>query len=849
MLIVRENFILWIIMPDLTNFSLDPLSFWVGVVAATLLWWLIGRLKSYLPGLKNYLQKIYVYIQKRRAEGVAYHIKLAALRRSQTEHLAKCLFSLDDILIPPRLILPPTSGDPHEISEEIPVANQVLPYTPDFPEIIINFGGATISLAQAISKGANLVVIGSPGSGKTVALANLAAQIARGQIETADNNKSLNHTLPIFLHVLDLDFFQWNENSDPLEILSNALRLELPVSVKRQLGSVLQSTIEKGEVILLLDGFDELSVQQSDQYSDFLKRILVRYPTVQIVVTASPDHLDGLLSLGLYPVAISAWSIKDCRDFLYKWRNIWERKIISDVRGDSTAAYDGALLTGWLETENKIFSPLEWTLVVWGAFNGGLEGFGIHNALDSYIQWASRPFISRLTLEGLAFELFTKKICSQTYHDMDRFFSKFNPKNFLEKNTESNLQSQRNLNIRAETSFSQRTLNPLLERGLLREHSTGLIRFSNPLIAGYLASYSIENASPFSIAYSYWSIETSALQFLASRHTSSNWIDAAIQENYNPLYRRLLQAGRALRYSAQTQSWHGEFLKRTLMLIHDDRVLMPVKMRLLALLAFSNNLSLPGLFRQLLNSPKREVRFLSILGLGVLGEIRSTNDIAKLISDPDSGIRSAACLALSLSTHSQITQLKQDILHQGDEVQRRIIAESFALLPPDGPEILVNALSSQDILTRRAAVAGLSRIREEWVIKLLEKTAIEDGQWVVKNAALQAAERLKDISRFAPLPYIPAAESSWLISFASRHGLGIPAGDPAMDMLLFALNDGTLEEKTAAAEYLQGFPNREVVQELLKSYQTTSDEKLQEKSYLALSYLLSSNIAGINQTG
>ncbi len=837
-------------MPDLTNFSLDPLSFWIGVATATVLWWLTGKLKSQIPGFRNYFHKIFAYVQKRRAAGVAYHIKLATLRRAQTEHLAKCLFSLDEILIPPRLILPPIPGDPKGIPQAIPVTDQFLPYVPEFPELTANFGGTTISLSQALSKGANLVLIGCSGSGKTVALANLAAQIARGQTDTNDD-KSSNRTLPIFLHVLDLDFSRQDGDSDPLGILTDALEPELSMFTRRRLGPFLQNAIEKGEAILLLDGFDELSTQQAGQYSKFLRNTLTKYPFMQIVVTASPDYLDDLLVLGLYPVAMAAWSTEDRRDFLYKWKKIWEREIKPEISGGSKALINyGELLTGWLEAENKIFSPLEWTLLVWGAFNGELGGFGIHQALDSHINWASHPFTPRLALEGLAYEAYMKGVNSQTYDEVENFFAKFHPKNFPAGNTENNLQAQsiHNKRIKKITS-SQRAVDSLLERGILQEHKTGRVRFSNPLIAGYLASHALGDDTQFSNTQSFWSIEISALQFWASKRNVSHWIDAAIQEKDDPIYRKLLQAGRALKYSPPALKWHGEFLKQVLILMHDDRVYMPIKIRLLAMLILSNDPSLPALFRQLLNSTKREMRFLSVLGLGALGEIRSTNDIAKLVSDPDSRIRAAVCLAISSSKYPHIMQVKQEILRQGDENQRLIVAESLALQPPEGHEILVNALTSQDILTRRAAVAGLSRIKEEWTIGLLEKIAIEDGQWVVKNAALQGAEGLKNLSRFAPPPYTPPAESPWLISFASRHGHGIPAGDPAMDMLLFALNAGSTEEKIAAADYLKGFPNREVIQELLKTLQTASEETLQEKSYLALNFLLSSGTAISNQTG
>ena len=48
-----------------------------------------------------------------------------------------------------------------------------LPYLPAWPELAAIYNTATLTLGQALSGGMNLVIIGQPGIGKTVALAHL----------------------------------------------------------------------------------------------------------------------------------------------------------------------------------------------------------------------------------------------------------------------------------------------------------------------------------------------------------------------------------------------------------------------------------------------------------------------------------------------------------------------------------------------------------------------------------------------------------------------------------------------------------------------------------------------------
>jgi hypothetical protein len=47
------------------------------------------------------------------------------------------------------------------------------------------------------------------------------------------------------------------------------------------------------------------------------------------------------------------------------------------------------------------------------------------------------------------------------------------------------------------------------------------------------------------------------------------------------------------------------------------------------------------------------------------------------------------------------------------------------------------------------------------------------------------------------------SESPWLITFASKKGMGLLPGQPATDVLLSVLKSGTLEEQIAALYYLR----------------------------------------------
>jgi hypothetical protein len=96
-----------------------------------------------------------------------YHI-------TQRQHLAASLFSLDEIVIEPR-VLTPLFQSPRSI--ELAPTDSVsltIPYIPDWPELAATYNASTMTLVEALQGDAN-TILANIQVGKTVALAWLAA--------------------------------------------------------------------------------------------------------------------------------------------------------------------------------------------------------------------------------------------------------------------------------------------------------------------------------------------------------------------------------------------------------------------------------------------------------------------------------------------------------------------------------------------------------------------------------------------------------------------------------------------------------------------------------------------------
>ncbi|HMN61405.1 MAG TPA: hypothetical protein PJ988_13620, partial [Anaerolinea sp.] len=60
-------------MPRLPH--IDQISFWLGFVAATLFWWVLGRLKPMLPVLREWVKRLLRTIRERNLQGANEYLR------------------------------------------------------------------------------------------------------------------------------------------------------------------------------------------------------------------------------------------------------------------------------------------------------------------------------------------------------------------------------------------------------------------------------------------------------------------------------------------------------------------------------------------------------------------------------------------------------------------------------------------------------------------------------------------------------------------------------------------------------------------------------------------------------
>jgi HEAT repeat protein len=781
----------------LANFHLERLSFWLGFLAATLFWWLVINLRPVFGRARELLRARAQAARQGLTAGVELRFRQETLRRAQQMHLAAALFALDEVSQPPRLLAAPEPVQPGQSPLPEDIATSTLPHLPDWPELGAKYGAATLSPAEALSSGARLAITGEPGSGKTVALALLACQIARREASLGP----LAGFVPLLVHAADLALPMANP-ADPLLTLIDALGQGTSMAAQPRLAEYLRQALADGRAILLLDGLDEFPAELVQDYVAYLEALLKAQPGLRVAVAAAPQCLDGLAAAGFYPLALAAWDERQRRTFTQQWIDLWERTT-PKASSEERPGADPALLAAWLLADPAPFTPLEITLKTWAACAGDALGPSGADAIEAHLRRMTCTAVkARPALEKLAAQILNLRQPAPTRREAEAWIAEYEPPTG-EAGQASAL---------AEPITAPRILPGLIDSGMLHTHATGRLRLAHPtltaaLAAGAFAARGETAALLDRPAWSQplaWSVQAAALQAIAAREEASSMVRRLLEKNQEPLQRELLAAGRWLGHVPESAVWRANLMRRLAGVVQQGSNLPAIRTRAAVALALVSG---PGsaagvavLFRQMLAAPDPELRLLAALSLGILGDSKATDPLAGMLNDPLPRVQRAACLALVAIGSKPAMDAVAGILLHGDEQQRRAAAEALASHPEEGHPMLVEGSKLEDLLVRHAVISGLKRTRQPWALERLRQMQVEDEQWLVKNAASQAVEELNQPGVYIPQAVTPLHQQPWLIAFASERGIGVAPGRPARDLLLVALREGNEEQRLAALE-------------------------------------------------
>ena len=788
----------------LNNFQLEKISFFLGFLSATLLWFLISKIKIWIPDIKSYIQKLVRNLKLQNTSGIQNSIKNEAYLRAQSNHFAKSLFFLDEIIIEPMLLVQPkTSQEDENINFDSEIASTV-PYTPDFPLLSRNFNVPRISITDAGQKNADLVICGMPGSGKTVALAYLVSCLTRNDPKCG----LLSSKIPLYINVHDTDVLLQPEQSI-FDMLYKALSPKLPTTVLPRLVKYFQECIEENKAILIIDALDELPIIEFDKFVEFIRKIKQIYPNLQIIISSTPIYLGELLKLNFSPFFLSAWSNQQIINFYSNWDRLWKLEILKNSQSDDITT-SNPLILNWASSNLRPLTPLEYTLHIWGALAGDLCGHSIQDMFQTY----SNRIVP------------TKEV-----HDLAILLA-------------SDLIKNKSCYINSSESKGE-GFNKVVQSELVQPTSTGKFIFSHSELIGFFASLS-QNKSPISDLNQLdlqWPANYAYLGFCSSQDSSSEWLDTYISNEITEFPINFLSISPWLKISNKNLLWRVNYIKLLVKIIQDSNAHFATRIRAIAGLVHSNDNSLAVLFRQLLLHNDNSLKELAVYAISCSSRDNSfISDLISLSQKAPANVQRNICLALSTFEEENAVHELARILLIGEEKIRQLVAECLAFNPSIGTEILQEAVTMDDIVVRRSSINGLVKLNNLWAIQTLKNLVIQDSQWVVRNAATQALEYLESENPFIPERKLPLYETPWLIEFAGKQNLGVSEDQSVAPILLLALDSQNKKDIHEALMCSSQDANQETIAKMIEIAANSSDQTLTDQIFNTLYLIKNSKI-------
>ncbi len=805
-------------------FGIEPYSFLIGFVAASVFWWLASRARPLWNEIREGIKEQQEVAKARKSSVVEENYRRVTLRRAQGMHLAAPLFSLDEILLEPLLIAPPQIVEPGTPPKFEDTLSQTLPYLPTWPEIAATYQAQSLTLPQALSGNSNLVIIGQPGIGKTVALAHLASLAAN----RSEKLEALKNSVPFFYHVANLKL----PLSDPKDVLApliEAASEHAPILDVGRLPNFFQEAFKNGDALLLIDGFDEIAPETQQVVTEYFKAVLQNFPKTRIVTTGTPEYIDGLIPLGFAPLALMAWSVRESRKFIERWGELWSQTVAMEAWAQTgPEQVDPILLNVWLGSDNLNLSPLELTLKAWGAYAGDSLGPHVLEAIATHIRRIAPANTPLAALETLAMQatvntqpIFDPRVARawvKSFEVVDETAPGETAEPPVEEGAEVKEDTTPRKGKKTEkvSTPTSGLLGKMTASGLLVVYPNHKMRFTHPVFAGFLAGRALMNfkAEETILNQTDWSGKYLAMRYLAAHGDASKLVQSLLEFSRLPMHRPLFMAARWLRDAPRNAPWRGKLFGALATVLQTEGLPLNLRGQAMAAFAASNDPGAMTLFRQFATTLSFELVHLAILGAGAMRDAKSVEILERTIQAPSAPVRRAACMALvAIGTNEALETVAHTLL-SGDEDIRRAAAEALANDPHEGYAMLQDGVTIDDILLRRAVAYGLGRVREDWAVDILKKIQIDDKEWVVRNAATEVLDSKTSKGSLAPHRLKPPSESPWLIEFAAKQGMGISPGVPATEILLLALKSEDSETRLAALPYLKNTPNEGVIAQL-----------------------------------
>ncbi|HUX76220.1 MAG TPA: HEAT repeat domain-containing protein [Anaerolineae bacterium] len=788
------------------HWQFDVGSALIGAAVALLLAGLAYRYRDALrQGWKAALAPLGQWQARLQASAEDRYRELVAIRARSLVIPAGAV-SLDSIFIEPRLF--PPAPVPESLSEIEPVP----------------IGPRALPLHQTLGGHPRLVILGTPGAGRTTSLAYVAlacARVARDG-DSAARVPALGPVQERLPLCVPLPAMDWSEADGADEHERDGTERLLHAAVAAVGGSsgmarALRQRLEAGQAVVLADGWDELSPQQRGQAAAWLTGRVDALPGNLWLVGAGTRGYARLIDAGFVPLTLAAWDAGQVEAFARRWVEI------CTPAGESTPVVVRRLVAALQGAARAGAPPLELALRALVVHTDGeaptRRAALFDRALDCLLWQEKEPWLSgvcRAILGQVTLSLQQEGRATVTRAEIDAAI-------------ETALPPSEERPARAVAHVFHALTGA---RGLLRPEGPGHYAPAHPLWQAYLAARQLAAVDPAELVEQLddpcWA---EVLRFYAELGDMGPLVAAWLHRPADMFHTHLHRLSSWIGVAPEDAGWRDGAMATLARAFLQPGLPGPVRQALAESLAATGAPGLTYFFKQATQHPDAGVRVAAALGLTRTVSEADLAALEAVIADESAAVRAAVVRRLAHLGIDAATRWLARIVMAGDETLSPIAGEALARCGEEGVTFLREAVESEDAMVRRAAVLGLAQVKAR---ELLEKLAREDGQWIVRSAALAALDELDEresISGVAPPPEVE--QLPWLISWAASQREGVEVGDAARRMLRRAMSAGDAPVRLAAAQTLAQVGRPDDV-ELLKTALSDDDPSVANAALEAL---------------
>ncbi len=685
-----------------------------------------------------------------------------------------------------------------------------------------------VSIAVALRSTQRLAVLGQSGTGRTVLLSWLARVHINKQ---AGEELGMANRLPILVHLAEVEWSKASDN-DPLGVLLPTATAHVPNLIQPNVAGLMKNRLRSSSAILLLDGLDEVTPAERAHIVQWLAVLLTEHPNNQVVVTTGLLGYGAVQNLGFAALELSAWTHREVDRATEKWI-----AVLGGGRQDRKVITEGVRQMSDLTT-----SPIEFMLAMTDWRTRTRFPTSRIEVYDHWLERAVRPIGSTedlmsadqlsAALGQIAWASYQEQWLDIGFGEIEQAIAAVLPAPTVESSASKGAPAPANTIARTIADKS----------GLFIPFGQDSYAFAHRRLSAYLAAYHAVHSSLTLDEHWDQSEWAEVFDFYAALADPAANVGRALTSPDDFSRSHLWTAARWTGFAAPDAPWRSRTMGELARTFLQPDQLTALRERALDGLVTTHDKGLAFLLKRGLAQTDMTVRRLCLRGLGQLGRESDLPIFNAALKDTNVELRYTAVRAIAHMARSgsgPAMELLIRLLLELDEDGQRLVAELLSDCGEEGHQILREAAGEDDIKVRRAATFGLALIGTDWARELLQKMEREEAQWYVRQAALDALNRMTKMAlppaEQPPLDLSPIVieQQGWLVEWAAQQGIGIGVGRQSANALMRALEQGQPNVRQAALQTLRYVGDLEL-HDKLRAMLTDSDQSVRDAAYLTL---------------